>query len=218
VDRIISEIQTALFEGEAQIIKNKVEKALAMKFEPNIILQKALLPGMKIVGQRFRRNEIFIPDVLLSSRAMHAALYVLKPIITNNGLSIKGRIVIGTVAGDLHDIGKNMVSMVLEGTGYEVVDVGIDVPADDFIAAIKEYKPDVVGLTALLTTTMMELSNVMETIDKEGLREQVKIFVGGGPITVDFAASIEADAYVADAFTAVKVIKRLMKGEVGIYS
>ncbi|HEY3427017.1 MAG TPA: corrinoid protein, partial [Negativicutes bacterium] len=197
MDRIISEIQTALFEGEAQIIKNKVEKALAMKFEPNIILQKALLPGMKIVGQRFRRNEIFIPDVLLSSRAMHAALYVLKPIITNNGLSIKGRIVIGTVAGDLHDIGKNMVSMVLEGTGYEVVDVGIDVPADDFIAAIKEYKPDVVGLTALLTTTMMELSNVMETIDKEGLREQVKIFVGGGPITVDFAASIEADAYVA---------------------
>lgn len=218
MDRIISEIQTALFEGEAQIIKSKVEKALAMKFEPNIILQKALLPGMKIVGQRFRRNEIFIPDVLLSSRAMHAALYVLKPIITNNGLSIKGRIVIGTVAGDLHDIGKNMVSMVLEGTGYEVVDVGIDVPADDFIAAIKEYKPDVVGLTALLTTTMMELSNVMETIDKEGLREQVKIFVGGGPITVDFAASIEADAYVADAFTAVKVIKRLMKGEVGIYS
>lgn len=213
--QIIAEILEGLMEGDAQLVKEKTEQALTYGIEAKHIVQQGLMPGMKVIGQKFRAGELFIPDVLMSSRAIHASLYVLRPYLANTRLGSRGTILMGTVAGDLHDIGKNMVCMMLQGAGYTVIDLGIDIPATNFIDAIKEYKPDVLALSALLTTTMGELGDVINQLKEQGLRHQVKIIVGGGPVTPEFAMGIEADAYATDSFCAVEAINRLMTGEVG---
>lgn len=217
MEDLIKEIQEGLMEGDAQYVKEKTERALAVGITAKSIILQGLVPAMKDIGEKFRMAEIFIPDVLMASRAMHASLYVLRPLVAKSKLATQGLVVVGTVAGDLHDIGKNMVSMMLEGAGYEVYDVGIDVPVAAFVEAVKEHKPDVLAMSALLTTTMGELRDVVCKLEKEGLRQELKILVGGGPVTPEFAQAIDADAYAASSYHAVEAVNRLINGEVGFF-
>lgn len=216
--KIITEIQEGLADGDAQLVKDKTELALSYGITAKKILEQGLMPTMQDIGEKFRDGQLFIPDVLMASRAMHASLYVLRPLLANSRLASKGTVIAGTVAGDLHDIGKNMVTMVLQGAGYTVIDLGIDVPVVDFIEAVKQHKPDIMVMSALLTTTMGEFGDVVEELKAEGLRHQVKVLVGGGPVTPEFAMGIEADAYAANAFSSVEAANRLMAGEVGFFS
>lgn len=218
MEQVIKEIQEGLMDGDAQLVKEKTEQALSQGITAKKIISSGLMPGMKIVGEKFRAAELFIPDVLMASRAMHASLYVLRPILIKSRTPGHGRIVVGTVAGDLHDIGKNMVSMMLEGAGYEVVDIGIDVPVAGFLEAVREYRPEVLAMSALLTTTMTELREVVEKLKEEGLRENLKILIGGGPVTPEFALAIGADAYASTSYHAIEAVNRLITGEVGFFA
>ncbi|MFZ3172437.1 MAG: corrinoid protein [Carboxydocellales bacterium] len=216
--KIITEIQAGLLDGDAQLVKDKTELALSYGIKARYIIEQGLIPSIRDIGEKFRDGELFIPDVLMSSRAMHASLYVLRPLLSSSRLASRGRVIVGTVAGDLHDIGKSMVTMMLEGAGYTVIDLGIDVPATDFIQAVKQHKPDILAMSALLTTTMSELGEVVAQLKEEGLRHTVKILVGGGPVTPEFALAIEADAYAADSFHAIEAANRLITGEVGFFA
>lgn len=218
MDRILTELQDALMEGDTQLVKQLTEAALAQGITPKVIIQDGLNNGMAVIGRKFRDNEVFIPDVLMASRAMHAGLYVLRPIIGNYKIATKGRIVLGTVAGDLHDIGKNMVGMMLQGAGYEVLDIGIDVPALEFERAVKDYAPDILGMSALLSTTIEELGNAISHLEQKGVRKKVRIMVGGGPVTPEFALAVGADAYASDAYRAIQAANRLMGREIGFFS
>lgn len=218
MEKVIKDIQEGLMEGDAQVVKEKTEQALALGITAKTIIHEGLMPAMQVIGEQFRVGEIFIPDVLMSSRAMHASLYVVRPLLANSKLATKGRIIVGTVAGDLHDIGKSMVTMMLEGAGYSVLDIGIDVPANAFIDAVREYKPDILAMSALLTTTMSELREVIRQLEKEGLKHDLKVLVGGGPVTGEFALAIEADAYASDSIRAIEAVNRLMVGEVGFFA
>jgi len=219
MDILIKEIQEGLIDGNAELVKNKTEKALLEGINSEIIIKKALIPTMDKIGKEFRAGNIYIPEVLMSSRAMHASLYVLKPLLIDSELSKKkGLVVIGTVAGDLHDIGKNMVSMSLQGDGYEVVDLGIDVPADDFVSAILRYKPDVLAMSALLTTTIGEFKNVIKAVINEGLRDNLNIVVGGGPVTQDFVDEIGANGFGKDVFGAIDVVNGLLGKKEGYFN
>ena len=209
---IIDDIKEGIKNGNTQLVKDKTELALHQDIEPEIIINEGLIKPMEVVGKRFKSGEIFIPAVLMSSRAMHAGLYILKPIIQKNNIVLnKGTIIIGTVAGDLHDIGKNMVAMFLSSQGYNVINLGIDVPSSDFIKAVKKYKPDILALSALLTTTMSEQNIVIQAIKEAGLKSQVKVIVGGGPVTYEFARVIGADGYAKDLFEAVDLVDKIMK-------
>ncbi len=218
MEQIIKDIQAGLMEGDAQYVKEKTENALSLGITAKTIIEQGLVPGMKTIGEQFKTAEIFIPDVLMASRAMHASLYVLQPILIKSKHERQGRIVVGTAAGDLHDIGKNMVSMMLEGAGYDVIDIGIDVPAAGFIEAVKEHKPEILAMSALLTTTMEGLREVVVKLKEEGLRQDLKVLVGGGPVTPEFALAIEADAYAASSYHAIEAVHRLINGEVGFIS
>ncbi|MDI3537574.1 MAG: hypothetical protein PWP30_2056 [Eubacteriaceae bacterium] len=205
--------------GDAEIVKTSTELALSEGISADMIISQALLPKMEEIGREFRSGNIFIPDVLMSSRAMHASLYVLKPVIIESQvIKKKGRIIIGTVAGDLHDIGKNLVSMSLQGDGYEVIDLGIDVPASAFLAAIERYKPDVMAMSALLTTTIGEFKNVIKVINDEGKREQIKIVIGGGPVSMDYMDEVGADGYGKDVFEAIASVNQLLGNKEGYFN
>jgi 5-methyltetrahydrofolate--homocysteine methyltransferase len=212
-------IQEGMVNGDAEIVKTSTELALSEGISADMIISQALLPKMEEIGREFRSGNIFIPDVLMSSRAMHASLYVLKPlIIESQVIKKKGRIIIGTVAGDLHDIGKNLVSMSLQGDGYEVIDLGIDVPASAFLAAIERYKPDVMAMSALLTTTIGEFKNVIKVINDEGKREQIKIVIGGGPVSMDYMDEVGADGYGKDVFEAIASVNQLLGNKEGYFN
>lgn len=219
MDGYIKEIQDGLNDGDAEVVKNATEQALKMGISADVVITTALIPIMEQIGKEFRNGNIFIPDVLMSSRAMHASLYVLKPLIIESNLKRKkGLIVIGTVAGDLHDIGKNMVSMTLQGDGYEVIDLGIDVPASSFISAIQRYKPDILAMSALLTTTIGELKHVIQAMINEGIRDRVKIVVGGGPVTQDYVDEIGANGYGKDVFGAIEIVNQLLGNKAGYFN
>ena len=219
MDGYIKEIQNGLINGDAELVKNSTELALTIGISADVVITKALIPMMEQIGKEFRNGNIFIPDVLMSSRAMHASLYVLKPLIVESELKQKkGLIIIGTVAGDLHDIGKNLVSMTLQGDGYEVIDLGIDVPASSFIAAIQRYKPDILAMSALLTTTIGELKHVIQSIVNEGIRDRVKIVVGGGPVTQDYVDEIGANGYGKDVFGAIDIVNKLLGNKAGYFN
>lgn len=219
MDGYIKEIQDGLNDGDAEVVKNATEQALKMGISADVVITTALIPIMEQIGKEFRNGNIFIPDVLMSSRAMHASLYVLKPLIIESNLKRKkGLIVIGTVAGDLHDIGKNMVSMTLQGDGYEVIDLGIDVPATSFISAIQRYKPDILAMSALLTTTIGELKHVIQAMINEGIRDRVKIVVGGGPVTQDYVDEIGANGYGKDVFGAIEIVNQLLGNKAGYFN
>jgi corrinoid protein of di/trimethylamine methyltransferase len=199
---ILDDISALLQKGKANEVKANVQKALDEGIGAKSILEDGLMAGMNIIGGKFKRNEVYVPEVLIAARAMNAGLEPLKPHLVSAGVKSKGTVVIGTVKGDLHDIGKNLVRMMMEGKGLKVVDLGVDVSSDKFVAAAKEHKADIVCCSALLTTTMTEMKNVVESIKSSGLRDKLVIMVGGAPITDSFCKSIGADIYSADAASA----------------
>ena len=196
---VYEDIKSSLIDGRASLVKLLTEQALRLGHSPEEIVDKGLLEGMNVVGSRFRNGSMAIPDVLLSSRAMHAGLYVVKPLLAQNHPSREGRIVIGTVAGDLHDIGKRLVAIIMESKGLDVVDIGIDVPPEAFVQSVAQLKPRVLAMSALLTTTMLSMKQTIRALEKAGLRSSVKVVVGGGPVTREFAEDIGADGYGHDA-------------------
>jgi len=199
-----------LSQGKMEEVKKLTQEALDGGESPEAILKQGLIHAMEQIGIRFKNGDIYIPEVLIAARAMHAGMGVLKPILSKSNTSMTGKVVIGTVKGDLHDIGKNLVIMMLEGGGFEVVDLGIDVSAQKFIEAIRDHHPQVVGMSALLTTTMTEMKNIIQAIEWAGLRNQVKTIVGGAPLTEKFAKEIGSDGYAPDAASAVDVVKSLV--------
>lgn len=201
------EISALLQKGRPRELSALVQEELADGTAANDILTKALIPGMSAVGERFKKNEIFVPEVLITARAMNAALNILKPVLAQAGVEPIGKAVICTVKGDLHDIGKNLVKMMIEGTGISVIDLGIDCPPERVVDAVREYKPDIVCLSALLTTTMVNQKATIDALKEAGLRDQVKVMVGGAPVTQVFADEIGADAYTPDAATAAEVAR-----------
>lgn len=196
-------ISEALQRGDAEKVEELVKKSLEENLSPKKILEDGLIKGMGIIGAKFKKNEVYVPEVLIAARAMHAGMNILKPKLIETGVKNIGIVAIGTVKGDLHDIGKNLVKMMLEGAGFEVIDLGIDVSADKFVEAVKEHKPNIIAMSALLTTTMVNMPEVIKALEAAGLREKVKIMIGGAPITQNYADQIGADGYSPDAASAV---------------
>ena len=212
---ILQEISEWLQRGRAPKVKELVAQALEEGVKPQSILENALLTGMSVVGEKFRKNEVFVPEVLVAARAMNAGVDILRPYLIAEGITTKGTAVLGTVKGDLHDIGKNIVKMMLEGKGLTVIDLGVDVPAETFIEKAIEHKADVICCSALLTTTMPEMKAVVEKAQAAGIREQVKIMVGGAPVSQAFCDEIGADYYTPDGASAAEVaLKVCLKEEI----
>jgi 5-methyltetrahydrofolate--homocysteine methyltransferase len=201
---------TAISQGKMDEVKKLTQEGLAAGEEAESILKDGLLPAMEQIGVQFKNNEIYIPEVLIAARAMHAGMGILKPILSKSTSSQAAKIIVGTVKGDLHDIGKNLVVMLLEGGGFDVVDLGIDVSPDKFVEAIRQHQPQVVGMSALLTTTMREMKNTLDAIQEKGLRKRTKIIIGGAPVTERFSKEIGADGYAPDAASAVDCVKGLL--------
>lgn len=196
--------------GEDTIVHDLVQEALDAGLAPADVLNKGLLAGMDVVGEQFRVREIFLPDVLLAARAMYAGLDVLRPHLAREGVPTAGTVVLGSIKGDLHDIGKNLVGIMLKGAGFEVVDLGNDVPAERFVEAAEQSGAQVIGMSALLTTTMTGMKAVVDLVGQRGLAPRVKTIVGGAPVTESFAREIGADAYAYDAASAVERIRALV--------
>ncbi len=208
---ILNEISEKLMLGKAKDIKELIPKALEQGIDPKKILEEGLLAGMSVIGEKFKNNEVYVPEVLIAARAMKAGTDILKPYLVSADVKPAGRICIGTVKGDLHDIGKNLVKMMMEGKGIEVVDLGVDVSPEAFVKAAKEQNCQVICCSALLTTTMGIMKDVVDLCVAEGIRDKVKIMVGGAPITDAFCKSIGADAYTSDAASASDVALEFCK-------
>jgi 5-methyltetrahydrofolate--homocysteine methyltransferase len=207
---IYGQLWEAVLGGDLKEIKKLAQRALDSGSSAQQVLDLGLLPGMDEVGKRFKVGAMFIPEVLLSARTMAAAMEVLKPLLATGSGGGRGTVVIGTVQGDLHNIGKNLVAMMLEGAGFNVVDLGIDVKPQAFLDAVKQFKPQLLGMSALLTTTMPRMGETVRSLEEAGIRSQVKIMIGGAPVTQDFVVKIRADAYAANAGTAVDVARSLV--------
>lgn len=205
--QIVQDISELLQIGKARDVKALVQQALDEGIPASVILDEGLLDGMGKLGVKFKNNEVFVPEVLVAARALNYGTEVLKAKLLEEGVERVGRVVIGTVKGDLHDIGKNLVRMMLEGAGFEVIDIGVDVSEDAFVQAVREHTPQILCLSALLTTTMNQQLVVIEALKAAGLRDSVKVMVGGAPVTQNYADQIGADAYTPDASTAADVAK-----------
>ena len=203
-------IAEKLYRGDIEAVAELVQDALDAGAAPGEVLNDGLLAGMDKVGQDFKAGDLFVPEVLFAARAMQAGMDVLRPLLADTETASAGKYVLGTVKGDLHDIGKNLVRMMLEGAGFEGVDLGIDIEPSAFVNAVREHKPDVVGMSALLTTTMTQMKETIDALEEAGLRDSVKVMVGGAPVTDAFAEQIGADAYAPDAATAVDVARELV--------
>lgn len=199
-----------IMRGDASIVESEVNKALSEGAEARHILVNGLIGGMSVVGKRFRAGEMFLPEVLMSANAMHRGLDIVKPLLAKSGQKATEKIVIGTVEGDIHDIGKKIVVFLLEGNGYEVTDLGVDVKAEVFAQAIEEREPVILGMSALLTTTMQNMGKTIDLLKEKGLREKIRIIVGGAPVDEQFARSISADGYAPDAGSAVELVGKLI--------
>jgi len=206
---VLDELREAIVDGQAKVAVAKATEALAAGTDAGTVLRQGLIAGMAQVGQLYEDGEVFVPEMLVAARAMTAALAVLKPHLVEQGVASAGKVAIGTTEGDLHDIGKNLVAMMLEGSGYEIVDLGVDVSAAKFIEAIRDGA-NVVAMSALLTTTMTNMAATVEAIKAAGLRDQVRIVVGGAPITKSYADEIGADGYAEDASGAVRLVKEVL--------
>ena len=204
---LIQEISEFLQKGRAKNVKTLVQQALDEGMDPKVILNEGLLDGMMIIGGKFKRNEIFVPEVLVAARALNAGLNILEPKLVEIGNEPIGRAVIGTVKGDLHDIGKNLVAMMLKGAGFEVYDAGVDVTPEAFIEKAEETNADIICMSALLTTTMINMGELVEELKKRNLREKYIVMVGGAPVNESFAEQIGADYYTPDAATAAEVAR-----------
>ncbi|HHU32464.1 MAG TPA: cobalamin-binding protein [Clostridia bacterium] len=203
-------ISSTVVEGKASLVKNLVEEALDKGLSPVDILINGVIKGMDVVSQRFQSEDFYIPDVLLSSRAVHAGMRVLNPSLLKENVSNPGEIVIGTVAGDLHDIGKNLVKIFLKGKGYKVIDLGIDVSAEDFVEAVEKYRPQVLAMSALLTTTMPVMRETIQLLEQKGLRKDVQVIIGGAPVTFEYMKTIKADGYANVASQAPELVAQCL--------
>ena len=208
---LYEEISASVQKGDSDQVKVLVEKALAQDLPVDKVLNKGLIAGMNVIGERFKAMDIFIPEVLVSARAMNMGLEMIKPLLAKAKVKAKGKVVIGTVRGDLHDIGKNIVAMMLRGAGYEVIDLGADVPKEKFLEHVKREGADIVAMSALLTTTMTYMREVVEELEKAKLKSKVKVIIGGAPVSQAYAERIKADGYAPDAALAVDLLKRLSR-------
>jgi 5-methyltetrahydrofolate--homocysteine methyltransferase len=207
---LLERIAEDLYHGRAEKVAEATREALDGGVGPGEILNGALVAGMDNVGRDFKANVLYVPEVLVAARAMHAAMDILRPLLVESDVPSAGKFMIGTVRGDLHDIGKNLVAMMMEGGGYEIIDLGVDVSPEQFVEAVKEQKPDLVGMSALLTTTMPAMKETIEALKAAAVLESVKVMVGGAPLTQDYADEIGADGYAADAASAVSVARELV--------
>ncbi len=196
-------LKDAIIKGKRDVVEPLIRKALSEGSSPEEIMDKMMIPAMDIVGDRFSRNEIFLPEMMIAARAMNTGLDIIRPMLVAKGVQGKGKVVIGSVKGDIHDVGKNIVSMVLQGAGYEVIDLGIDTPPEKFVDAVKQHQPRFVLMSALLTLTMSMMEETIKALKQAGLKEKVKVGVGGAPLTQNFADRIGADFYGKDARAAV---------------
>ncbi len=204
------ELYDAILVGNAKKAEEVAKAALEAKVDPSELVQKQMIPAMDEVGRRFECNEYFVPELLIAARAMKTALELITPHLAESGAKPTGRVIIGTVQGDLHDIGKNLVASMLEGGGFEVLDLGVDVPAERFVEAVQEREDSIVALSALLTTTMTMMKTVIEALEKAGVRQKTKVIIGGAPITQAFADEIGADGYSDNASAAVGLARKLV--------
>lgn len=207
---ILEQISEQLQAGKRKQVIALCQQAMDEGMDAAVVLKEGLLAGMDVVGVKFKANEIFVPQVLVSARAMKAGSEILKPFLSDGAAESKGRVLIGTVAGDLHDIGKNLVAMMMEGKGFEVIDLGVDVPTEKFVETALEKECDIVVCSALLTTTMPVMKDIVDAFTEAGARDKVKIMVGGAPVTKEFAESVGADVYTEDAATAAEVAVQLV--------
>ncbi|MGB9436308.1 MAG: corrinoid protein [Desulfobacterales bacterium] len=210
MSEVLAKMAESLIAGKVDEVTDLTKQALDANVSSKDILEKGLLAGMEVVGKRFKANDMFIPEVLRCAKCMHGAMEILRPLLAETGVETAGTFVIGTVKGDLHDIGKNLVGMMFEGAGFQVVDLGIDLEPAAFVEAIKKHKASLFGMSALLTTTMPKISETINAINEAGIRDQVKIMIGGAPVTAEFAKEIGADAYASNAASAVDKGKELL--------
>jgi 5-methyltetrahydrofolate--homocysteine methyltransferase len=208
---LLNQISENLQNGFDEIVVKLTKDAVEKQIPPEEIMNNGLIAGMNIVGEKFKNHEIFLPDVLLAARAMNGAMEVLKPLLIKDGIPIRGKVVIGSVKNDLHDIGKNLVGILLKGAGFEVIDLGNDVPAEKFISVAREENAHVIGMSALLTTTMPVMRKVVDMAKEEGLYGSVKIMVGGAPVSKEYALEIGADAYSYDGANAVETVESFFR-------
>jgi len=209
---ILNEISENLQKGKAKIVGELGRSAADSGIGAVLILEQGLLAGMDVIGARFKNNEIYVPEVLIAARAMNAGMEVLKPLLVSEGVRSKGKVVLGTVKGDLHDIGKNLVRMMMEGKGIEVIDLGTDVPAERFVSAAVENGAGIIACSALLTTTMGEMKKVIGLLNEQGLRDSITVMIGGAPVTDGYRESIGADIYTPDAASAADEAARVLAG------
>jgi 5-methyltetrahydrofolate--homocysteine methyltransferase len=214
-DELVEQMHDDLYDGLADEIVEATNILLERGWTPYEVLTKALVEGMRIVGVDFRDGILFVPEVLMAANSMKAGMGILRPLLAETGAPKMGKIVIGTVKGDIHDIGKNLVGMMMEGAGFEVIDLGINNPVEDYLAALEEHQPDILGMSALLTTTMPYMKVVIDTLKEKGLRNDYVVLVGGAPLNEAFADSIGADAYCRDAAMAVETAKEFMSRRQG---
>ncbi|WP_298887062.1 corrinoid protein [uncultured Serinicoccus sp.] len=210
-DEILQGLYDRTLVGNGPGVLELTHQALGMDMEPQVLLFDALIPALEEVGARFERGDFFVPEMLIAGRAMAGSMEVLRPLLADTGVQTVGTFLMGTVKGDVHDIGKNLVNIMLEGAGFEVIDLGVQVAPEKFVAAIEEHQPDVVGFSAFLTTTMPMFKANMNALEKAGIRDEVIVMVGGAPVTQEYADAVGADGYAADASATVKKAKALLK-------
>lgn len=210
MEEVLQKLFDAVLEGDFGGVKSNLQAALDAKLDPTVILNDGMIAAMREVGCRFEAGEYYVPEMLIAARAMQSGMAILKPYLQQTDRKSSGKIVIGTVKGDLHDIGKNLVALMLEGAGFEIKDLGVDVPIEEFIRVVRDEKPDIVGMSALLTTTMQMMKQTIDAFQAAGLRDQVKFIIGGAPVTESYANQIGADGFSPDASRAVNVAKALI--------
>lgn len=203
-------IYEGILKGDREAVQDGVNAALAESISAGELLNESMIPAMGEVGRLFEANEYYVPEMLIAARAMKAGLAILRPRLVQEDIKPKGTVALGTVKGDLHDIGKNLVSIMVEGAGFEVIDLGVDVKPETFVDTVREKRPDVIGLSALLTTTMPSMKNTIEALEESGMRDKVKVIIGGAPVTQRYADEIGADGYGRDAAAAANLVKELL--------
>ncbi|MCO1603013.1 corrinoid protein [Desulfosporosinus nitroreducens] len=204
-------LSNAVIEGDNDQVQAKVKEAISANVDPLAIINQGLIGGMNVVGQRFKVNDMFVPEVLMSARSMNAGIELVKPLLAGGEMTNRGTVIIGTVKGDLHDIGKSLVGMMLECSGFKVIDLGVDISPEEFIAAIKENDGKILALSALLTTTMLSMKSTIEECVEQGMRNDIKVIIGGAPISQEFSDQIGADGYAGDAAAAVELVAKLLQ-------
>jgi len=207
---VLDDLKQSVIDMEVDKATELTQKALDEGLDAEKVLNEALVPAMDAVGDQYEKGERYVPEMLLSAQAMKGGMQLLRPLLAESGVEPKGRIVIGTVEGDLHDIGQNLVSMMLEGAGFEVTNLGAETPADEFVSSVKDNRADILGLSALLTTTMTHMPEVIDALKEDGVRENLQVMIGGAPVSQDYADEIGADGYASDASSAVKLAEQLI--------